>query len=202
LIPVRRGGPPRQIELGQPEGGDFQYKGKVNGGNSGRIRPFGAIVMSASFAVGRRTWEDGAMSPKRLSNLLIALTVAAGLLSAPFAAPAVAKAHHAAGGEMQAGMQAMADDAHAMHGDMHAMSGTHAMADGMPCCPDEGAPARDCDSCPLMALCSVSISFPTPSGAAVLVPALTGQAAFALPDDLLTDGLSARPPDHPPRTTV
>jgi hypothetical protein len=138
------------------------------------------------------------MSPKRLFNLLIALTVAAGLLSAPFAAPAVAKAYHAAGG----GMLAMADDAHAMHGDMHAMSGTHAMADGMPCCPDEGAPARDCDSCPLMALCSVSISFPTPSGATVLVPALTAQAAFAFPDDLLIDGLSARPPDHPPRTTV
>jgi hypothetical protein len=134
------------------------------------------------------------MSPKRLFNLLIALTVAAGLLSAPFAAPAVAKAYHAAGGEMQA----MADDADAMH----AMSGTHAMADGMPCCPDEGAPARDCDSCPLMALCSVSVSFPTPSGTPVLAPALAGQAAFAFPDDLLIDGLSARPPDHPPRTTV
>jgi len=53
-----------------------------------------------------------------------------------------------------------------------------------------------------MALCSVSISFSTPSGAPVLVPALTGQAAFAFPDDLLIDGLSARPPDHPPRTTV
>jgi hypothetical protein len=136
------------------------------------------------------------MSPKRLFNLLIALTVAAGLLSAPFAAPAVAKAYHAAGGEMQAEMQAMADDAHAVHGD------THVMADGMPCCPDEGTPAKDCDSCPLMALCSVSTSFPTPSGAAVFAPALTAQSAFAFPDDLLIDGLSARPPDHPPRTTV
>src|SRR5690242_15231290 len=115
------------------------------------------------------------MSPKRLLNLLIALTVAAGLLSAPFAAPAVAKAYAAPGGEMQA----MADDAHAMH----AMSGTHAMADGMPCCPDEGAPARDCDSCPLMALCSVSTSFPAPPGAAVLAPALTAQAVFSFPDD-------------------
>ena len=136
------------------------------------------------------------MSPKRLLNLLIALTVAAGLVSAPLAAPAVAKASHAAGGEMQAEMQAMADDAHAMHGD------THVMADGMPCCPDEGAPAKDCDSCPLMALCSVSTSFPTPSGAALLAPALIAQAAFAFPDDLLIDGLGARPPDHPPRTIV
>jgi hypothetical protein len=138
------------------------------------------------------------MSPKRLFNLLIALTVAAGLLSAPFAAPAVAKTYHSAGSETQA----MADNARGMQGDMHAMSGTHAMADGMPCCPGEGAPARDCDSCPLMALCSVSVSFPTPSGTPMLVPALTGQAAFAFPDDLLIDGLSARPPDHPPRTTV
>lgn len=137
------------------------------------------------------------MSPKRLLNLLIALTVAAGLLSAPFAAPAVAKLHHAASGEMQA----MADDAHAMHGDAHATS-DGAMADGMPCCPDERTPARDCDSCPLMALCSVSTSFPTPSGVAVLAPALAGQTAFAFPDDLLIDGLSARPPDHPPRTIV
>jgi hypothetical protein len=136
------------------------------------------------------------MSPKRLFNLLIALTVAAGLLFAPFAAPAVAKAYHGVGGGMQAEMLAVADDSHTMHGDMHAM------ADGMPCCPDEGTPTKDCDSCPLMALCSVSISFPTPSGAATLVPALTGQVAFAFPDDLLIDGLSARPPDHPPRTTV
>jgi hypothetical protein len=137
------------------------------------------------------------MSPKRLLNLLIALTVAAGLLSAPFAAPAVAKVHHTASSEMQA----MADDAHAMHGDTHATSEA-TMADGMPCCPDEGAPAKDCDSCPLMALCSVSTSFPTPSGALVPAPAAMGQAAFALPDDLLIDGLSARPPDHPPRTIV
>lgn len=136
------------------------------------------------------------MSPKRLFNLLIALTVAAGLLSAPFAAPAVAKASDTAAGAE------MADDGHAMHGDAHAMAGTHAMADGMPCCPDQGAPAKDCDSCPLMALCSVSVSFPTPSGAPVPVPASMAQAAFAFPDDLLIDGLSARPPDHPPRTTV
>jgi hypothetical protein len=122
------------------------------------------------------------MSPKRLFNLLIALTVAAGLLSAPFAAPAVAKAHHAAGGVM-----------HAMAGDMHAVA-------DMPCCPDEGT--NGCDSCPLMALCSMTMPISAPSGAYAFAPLSTAQSAFAFPDDLLIDGLSARPPDHPPRTNV
>ena len=122
------------------------------------------------------------MSPRRLLNLLIALTVAAGLLSTPFAAPAVAKSYHAAAGQM-----------HAMTGDMPAM------ADDMPCCPDERK--KDCDSCPLMAL-AVSISIPAPSGISSLAPGLTAPTAFAFPDDLLLDGLGASPPDHPPRTIV
>jgi hypothetical protein len=134
------------------------------------------------------------MSPKRLFNLLIALTVAAGLLSAPFATPAVAKAHHAAGGAMHADMHALAGDDHAMAGDMHAMA-------DMPCCPDEGK-ANGCDSCPLMALCSMTMPISAPSGVFALAPRSTAQSAFAFPDDLLIDGLSARPPDHPPRTIV
>jgi len=129
------------------------------------------------------------MSPKRLFNLLIALTVAAGLLSAPFAAPVVAKAHHAAGG----GIHAMAGDDHAVGGDMHAMA-------NMPCCPDEGT--NGCDSCPLMALCSMTMPISAPSGASAFAPLLTAQSAFALPDDLLIDGLGSHPPDHPPRTNV
>jgi hypothetical protein len=130
------------------------------------------------------------MSPKRLFNLLIALTVAAGLLSAPFATPAVAKAHHAAG----SAMHALAGDDHAMAGDMHAMA-------DMPCCPDEGK-ANGCDSCPLMALCSMTMPISAPSGVFALAPRSTAQSAFAFPDDLLIDGLSACPPDHPPRTSV
>ena len=133
------------------------------------------------------------MSPKRLFNLLIALTVAAGLLSAPFPAPAVAKAHHAAGGGMHAGMHAMAGDDHAKAGNMPAMA-------DMPCCPDEGT--NGCDSCPLMALCSMTMPISTPSGVYAFAPLLTAQSAFAFPDDLLIDGLGAHPPDHPPRTIV
>ena len=131
------------------------------------------------------------MSPKRIFNLLIALTEAAGLLSAPFAAPVVAKSHHAA-----------VSDMHAMDGDMHAMDGDmHGMADGMPCCPDEGKPAKDCD-CPLLALCSLTMPLPAPSAFFALGPEATAQTAFAFPDDLMIDGLGARPPDYPPRTIV
>lgn len=125
------------------------------------------------------------MSPKRIFNLLIALIVAAGLLSAPFAAPVMAKSHHAA-----------VADTYATDGD------AHAMADGMPCCPDEGAPAKGCDSCPLVALCSLTMPVPAPSAFFALSPELTAQTGFTFPDDLMIDGLGARPPDHPPRTIV
>lgn len=118
------------------------------------------------------------MNPRRLFNWLIVLTVAAGLLSVPFAAPAVAKAHDAVAGEM------------------------HGAAGGMPCCPDEGKAAMDCDTCPLMALCSMTMPIPAPTAVSALAPFLTAQTAFAFPDDLVIDGLSARPPDHPPRTLV
>jgi hypothetical protein len=137
------------------------------------------------FALCGQAWEKGSMSPGRLFNWLIALTVAVGLVSAPLAAPALAKAHHAAiAGEMQA-----------MDGDMHAMD------DGMPCCPDEGK-AKGCESCPLLALCSLTMPMPGPSGASALAPDQTAQTAFAFPNDLLIDGLGARPPDHPPRMMI
>lgn len=127
------------------------------------------------------------MNPKRLFNLLIALTVAAGLLSAPFAAPSVAKSNHAS--TVGAGI-------HAMDGDIRAASR------GMPCCPDKGNATDDCDACPLLALCAMTVAVPAPSGLATLAPGETDETAFAFPDDLLIDGLSARPPDHPPRTIV
>lgn len=125
------------------------------------------------------------MNPSRLFNLLMALTVAAGFLSAPFAASAVAGAPH----------MAVAGELHAMDG------GGQAMTEGMPCCPDEGK-AKGCDSCPLMALCSLTMPVPAPSGIATATPGATAETAFAFPDDLLIDGLSARPPDHPPRSGV
>lgn len=168
------------------------------------------------------------MSPRRLFNLLIALVVAAGLLSAPFAVPAIGKSHSVAGG---GGVQAAGGDMHAMSRMLgHAISGAAMsdaaisgaavsgsmisgdmmsggmmsdgmMSDSMPCCPDDGKADKGCD-CPLLALCAMTVAVPVPDGLAVLLPGEARTAAFAFPDDLLIDGLSGRPPDHPPRRLI
>ena len=118
------------------------------------------------------------MHPGKLFNWLIALTVAAGLLVAPVAAPTMAALHAAADG-----MQAMAGD--------------------MSCCPDEqDQKAKDCGSCPFVALCMLTITMPVRDGAGVMMDRTFSRSAFALPDDLLIDGLGEHPPDHPPRTIV
>jgi hypothetical protein len=125
------------------------------------------------------------MHPRKLFNWLIALTVAAGLLVAPVSVPAMA-AHHA----------------------MAAADGMQAMAGDMPCCPDEqdqkaqDRKAKDCESCPFVALCMLTITMPVRDGAGVLMDRTFSRSAFALPDDLLIDGLGEHPPDHPPRTIV
>jgi hypothetical protein len=75
------------------------------------------------------------------------------------------------------------------------------MADEMPCCPDQTR-AKDCDSCPFVALCMLSVSLPVPSSTGVLIERYPLRTAFSTSDDLLIDGLGAKPPDHPPRTIV
>lgn len=122
------------------------------------------------------------MTLRRLLKLMIALTVAAGLVSAPLSAAAFAKPQAAVSGEM------------------HAMD-AQAMADDMSCCPDEGK-AGDCGSCPLLALCALSISIPLPAEAAALVTRDPLREAFSARDDAWVQGLGARPPDHPPRTQI
>jgi len=151
------------------------------------------------------------MNPRRLFNLVVASIVAAGLLSAPFATPTVARSHHAAA---SGAVQAVDGDRHAMsHAATFDATTAHlAMTDDMMsngaifhdegCCPDQGKPSRDCDSCPLLALCAMSIAVAAPSGSTTLARGDAAITAFALPDDLLIAGLSARPPDHPPRTLV
>lgn len=120
------------------------------------------------------------MDPRPIFNWLIALAVAAGLLVAPLSAPAMAMPHP-----------------------MAAADGMQAMADGMPCCPDpQDQKAKDCGSCPFVALCTLTITVPDPYGAGALVDRTFSRSAFALPDDLLIDGLGEHPPDHPPRTIV
>jgi len=122
-----------------------------------------------------------AMDPKKIFNWLIALTVAAGLLVAPLSAPAMA----------------------ALQPSAAAADGMQMMADGMPCCPDQqDQKAKDCGSCPFIALCMLTISLPAPNGAGALVDRRFSRSAFALPDELLIAGLGEHPPDHPPRTIV
>ena len=111
---------------------------------------------------------------------LIALTVAAGLLAAPLSVPAMA-----------------APDSTATADEMQAMAGD------MPCCPDQqDQKTKDCGSCPFVALCLLTITSPTPNGVGMLMDRGFSRSAFALPDDLLVDGLGEHPPDQPPRTIV
>ena len=123
------------------------------------------------------------MDLRKVFNWLIAFAVAMGLLVAPLSAPAVAASHTAAAA------QEMAEE-------------TQMTAD-MPCCPGQpDQKARDCGSCSFVALCMLTITMPPPDGAAALLERAFSLGAFALPDDLLIDGLGEHPPDQPPRTTV
>jgi hypothetical protein len=124
------------------------------------------------------------MDPRKIFNWLIALSVAAALLVAPLSASAMVVSHAGAvADETQADeMQAMADD--------------------MSCCPDQQDKAKDCGSCPFIALCMLTITMPAPHSAGALVDRDFSRSSFALPDDLLIDGLGEHPPDHPPRTIV
>jgi hypothetical protein len=107
---------------------------------------------------------------------LIALSVAAGLLTAPLSVPAMAVSQGAA----------VSDE----------------MAADMPCCPDQQDQKKDCGSCPFVALCTLTIILLSPDGNGALIDRMVSRDAFAWPDDLLIDGLGEHPPDHPPRTIV
>jgi hypothetical protein len=48
----------------------------------------------------------------------------------------------------------------------------------------------------------LSVSLPAPSGVGLLIARDALRTAFAANNDLLIDGLGAKPPDHPPRTIV
>jgi hypothetical protein len=120
------------------------------------------------------------MGPKRIFNWLIALTVAAGLLVAPVSVPAMAALHS-----------------------MDAADEMQAMSDGMPCCPDQqDQKAKDCGSCPFIALCTLAMTLPARDEIGILMDRAFSRNAFSLPDDLLIDGLGEHPPDQPPRTIV
>ncbi len=98
-----------------------------------------------------------------------------GLVAAPLVTPAAAKPPAAA--------------------EMTAMSGD------MPCCPD-GQKSNNCQDCPLVAMCMLTIAQAEPSPAnAIQITFQTCRLSFAL-DDLIADGLIGSPPDHPPRISI
>jgi hypothetical protein len=105
---------------------------------------------------------------------LLAILLIAGLVFAPFSAPA-----SAAKGAPMAAAEMSAD---------------------MPCCPDKSAPV-DCDQCPLMAICMVT-TLQAPSAAGVIeVRAVTIQL-LAPRSDPAAESLGQHPPPRPPRSLV
>ena len=105
---------------------------------------------------------------------LLAIFLIAGLVFAPFSAPAnAAKAAPMAAAEMSA---------------------------DMPCCPDKSA-LIDCEQCPLMAICMVqNFQEPSPAGVIELLPVTV---RLLVPgSDPAAEGLTYLPPPRPPRSLV
>ncbi len=115
------------------------------------------------------------MNLRRLIGHLLAVFVIVGLVAAPLVAPVAAKRLPV--GEIS---------------DMSAMPGN------MPCCPD-GQKNKNCQDCPLVAICMLTIAQADPSPTnGIQVFFQTRRLSFALVD-LIADGLIGAPPDHPPR---
>jgi hypothetical protein len=114
------------------------------------------------------------MDFRRLVNLILAVLMTAGLAVAPSATPAAAAQPHAAG---------MTD---------------MAMSADMPCCPDEQK-SKDCQDCPLVAMCVLKNAQAGPSLASAMPVRHALRTSYSVLDDVPADGLNGPPPDHPPR---
>lgn len=115
-----------------------------------------------------------------LLRRLLAILVIVGLTAGPFAASA------AVGPMEPSSAMAMTDEA---------------MADDMPCCPDEKPVLPDCQKlCPLMMSCLAKCFQPGPSASVLGRLALRLTDIIGLRDDALPSGLAAEPPPRPPRT--
>jgi hypothetical protein len=115
------------------------------------------------------------MNSWRLLNLALAALVTIGLTMAPLTMPSIA--------------------AHSKPAGMNDMS----MADDMPCCPDDHN-SKDCQDCPLIAICILKTVQAGPALIAALPMRHAVRALHSLRDDVLADGLARSPPDHPPRS--
>jgi len=140
----------------------------------------GGIVIFRPFADRGATCDNVGMRARRLLNLLIALSVAAGLVSMPVALPA---------------------HAHSGPPPMTSSDGMSAMAEDMPCCPHEQK-SKDCQDCPLLGFCLIKSTQLGPMAGAVLLDRTSLRAVLPVIDDAIADGLERPPPDHPPRILI
>jgi hypothetical protein len=112
-----------------------------------------------------------------LLNVVFTVFVTVGLAVAPLGAPAIAVQAHPDG--------------------MMDMS----MSADMPCCPDEQK-SKDCQDCPLVAMCVLKNAQAGPSLASAMPVRHAIRTLYSVLDDVPADGLNRPPPDHPPRNLV
>jgi hypothetical protein len=118
------------------------------------------------------------MDFRRFLKLALAVFVTAGLVSAPLVTPAAAKGPS-----------------------MVEMTDMSAMSADMPCCPD-GQKSKDCQDCPLVAICVLKTAQAGPSLASALLVRHAIRTAHSVLNDAPAAGLDHPPPDQPPRILV
>lgn len=114
------------------------------------------------------------MNLRRLLNLAFAVFVTAGLTLAPMAGAARAQSDN--------------------------INDTSMSAD-MPCCPDEQK-SKNCQDCPLIAMCILTTAQAAPSTATALPLRHPVRTTHSFRDDVLVAGLDRPPPDQPPRSLI
>jgi hypothetical protein len=77
-------------------------------------------------------------------------------------------------------------------------TGMSAMSGDMPCCPSEQK-SKDCQDCPLLAICALKTSQAGPAWAASVTIRHAVRTFHAVLNDVLVDGVDRPPPDQPPR---
>jgi hypothetical protein len=111
----------------------------------------------------------------RFLNLALAVFLTVATAVTPSVAPAAARALSSIG-----------------NADMQSTSGA------MPCCPD-GQNSKDCQDCPLLAVCALRTAQPGPSPIEALPLRYANRTAYSVLEEVPADGLKRPPPDHPPR---
>src|SRR3982751_3738849 len=72
------------------------------------------------------------------------------------------------------------------------------MSADMPCCPDEQK-SKDCQDCPLVAMCILKTVQAGPTEAAAIPLRHAIRTTHLVADEIIGDGLTRPPPDQPPR---